>query len=116
MSEQKSNITLAERIVDIINMSDTLKTFEKEFVEVIVKGAIDVSIYIDELEVYVNDDKVCFGYSECESYLFELWHNTIEVIKVEDDFIELKIDYDGLTTYLEIICHTKDSLFKSPSG
>jgi hypothetical protein len=87
------------------NFPSILQSFEGSFVEVIVVGAIRVPYYFDRFEICVTKDIIYFGQYDCEQYMFRLIPNTFEIVTTDEDFVKLKIDYDGMITYLEITKH-----------
>jgi hypothetical protein len=84
-------------------VTEFLKDLNGREVHVNIVGAIKLPYFISEFECEIGDRGFSFGENECENFDFNIFWETIQEIHIDEVMVKLKLVYDGLTTYVEIM-------------
>jgi hypothetical protein len=93
----------------INTLNGYLNKLNEQTVQVDLKSAITVPLIFDNFECIDVGDKIYFGELDSEHYPFQIKKNTIKgfQIECENEFemLQIKIEDDGFTTYLNIVTY-----------
>jgi hypothetical protein len=91
--------------MQIPDLLEVLRSFQGNFVELIVIGAMQLPYYFERVEILESQNLVAIGEYDSEDLLVKLHYDKIKILTLEEDFIKLKIEDNELITYLEFTRH-----------
>jgi hypothetical protein len=84
-------------------VAEFLKDVDGKAIHINIIGAIRIPYFIEILECELDDFYFSLGEKDAESYAFTIYWESIKDCSIRDGLVKLKLEFDGLITYLEII-------------
>ena len=67
-----------------------------------IKGALGIVLVLENASILISDNIIYLVDNGINEYRFEIWKDTINLVDIDEDFIELKLIDDGMITYLRL--------------
>ena len=67
-----------------------------------IKGALGIVLVLENASILISENMIYLVDNGINEYRFEIWKDTINLVDIDEDFIELKLIDDGMITYLRL--------------